>query len=356
MTHEQRINEFISVARRLERVCGSGRILGGYCRDALFGIDASDIDFWIPIRYYPSKARRVRLVMELGEALGQRGFKQVGRQGTIHELLREAEQEEERRRNPPPPTVVPLEVLEWNLQVIRVRFPDAQVGDTVDWEIPQPVMPNELGTYTNGGPTGFVEAYEADPEFFENDRGFNKLQVIFTSETSADGLHNRFHIDLAKCYTMSGMPRATASAFHDWENQTLTISNSSGNTPRKFAAYIRKMQRKLPNFRVNIAIPTASPEWNTLYAGLLQEGVLNAPTRQVVPSQAEVPTGDTLRLDDREVVRRVAERVSRWRSFGQAFEQGVPPEPTPVPDAEGVQPGLRDTHAPVFNWETSPLR
>lgn len=81
MTSQQRFDEVADVNQKLRSVCASGRIAGGYPRDAWIGVDASDIDFWIPIRFYRSPDRRRALVESLGRALDQYGLERTSSDG-----------------------------------------------------------------------------------------------------------------------------------------------------------------------------------------------------------------------------------------------------------------------------------
>lgn len=284
MTDSERVEELRHVNELLRRVCRSGTIAGGYPRDVNLGRDASDIDLWIPIRYYPDAARRIELVMELGEALGQHQFSKVGVRSriTIHEALDRA----------------------------REGNPLAALG-------PQ-------GTYTTGGPTGYVEAWEAHREFFDNRGGFNPLQVIFTSQPSSENLYRAFHVGLTQ-YTVDrdGGILASPMAVQDVANRTLTLHNPLSNTPQKFAQYLSKIKLKYPDHRVVMNIPVTDPQWATYYQTLLNAGVLNGP-RQMVQAQSEVTSGNTIRLNNRAGI--------GWTSWNGAITDPIPPQPTPVHD------------------------
>lgn len=301
MSTRQRYDEVIEVCRRLSLVCRSGRILGGYPRDAVFGKDASDIDFWIPVRFYPSAERRARLVEELGDALGQYNFRNAATHVSTQDINTE-------------PLVPPREYANQN--------------------------------------TGVVEAYEAHPDAFINRGGFNKLQVIFIEQSNSGLAMSRFHVDICRAYVAVDFrgqpfaPEVTPSATDDFTNRRLTINSFTGQTPDRLLPYIAKLQRKFEGFRLNIRVQVDDHDFNSNYLALFNGGFLNAP-RAILQTETQGIAGDSIRQQDRTTSRgqTVLNTIrGRERSFQEALqsidEMATPRGTSTVLDETGVQTGL----------------
>lgn len=258
MTIEERFSEYNQVAQALQRVCRSGRIAGGYARDSYMGVDASDIDYWIPVRYYPELSRRLMLVEALGDALGQYNFHKVGSpHATTH-------QEREALENP-------------HFATPSSNYPG--MGDN--------------------NPTGIVEAYEAAEEGFINRGGFNKLQVIFCNR-EVNSIEDAFHVNLCKFGSVpnrdgSITPQAThIGATDDFVGRTLTINSFVGQRPNKLVQYMNKLKGKFQGARVNISVPVVDPLFHEFYTALFEGGVLDAP-RAILQTETQGTPGDAVR-------------------------------------------------------------
>lgn len=329
MTIEERFAEVREVNQRIQRVAQSANIAGGYVRDAIFGNDASDIDVWVPIRYYRSAEARYSLVQRLGEALDQYGFRIAGDGNGYND-----------RDNPNAP----------------------QMGAAAQ------------------------VAYEADGDSFFNRGGFNKLQVIFTGLNSTHSVHEWFHCNLAMCAlnVIDGEPYATPQAQRDFAGRTITLTaDALDQPPVRIARYVRKIQNKYPGYRVMMPGGFSVDTWQRLYSGLLQEGVLNAPTaRQVVPPQTQIFNWDEVRLDDGEAALVTPEQAAtllrdardalersrredrdRARLWARQWSQRQNPQvgaqavTNTVPDEAGVQSRLLDpTPTPLWNRAIDAVR
>lgn len=343
MALAERNEEFAEVAQRLFQVCRSGRIAGGYARDTIFGADASDIDFWIPIRYYPERERRLHLVEELGDALGQYNFRRAGQRLTTSEELTHIN------------TPFGLQVSE------ESRYPTA----------------------AEGNPTGIVEAYEAADPAFINRGHFNKLQVIFVDRGVSE-IENSFHVGLCRVsgIRLSGTsffaPYASPRAEQDWREHTLTINTFAGQRPDKVVSYLEKLKRKFPGFNVNITVPVTDLSFHEYYTAMFEGGLLNAP-RAILQAETQGTAGDTIRQQDRastasatggtsassilggrrsgyvtEALQRLAQaEAQRIRAHNWVIDDlGVPQRTVAVSNAAGVQPGLQGgAGIQVFHWD-----
>ncbi len=332
MSLNERQEEVREVAQRIRRVSRSAMIAGGYPRDALFGRNATDIDVWIPTSYYPDRARRLELVLELGEALGQQGFRQHGSTDiTVFGELESIRRTEQLQRD----MARAQELLRANNLEPDTLLNSWLVNQLVGASIAvAPSYPARIGN------NSLSEVYEPYDGLFENTGGFNNLNIIFLNNRPTRlGLLQNFHINLCKCYvTDDGRAESTLVAMNDYQNQTLTINPyASGSTDVTLANSILKIRRKYP-FTVNLQINNIADErWRQFYTHLFELGVLDAP-RAMVQTQAEELDWHQVRFDDRADAAQGAGVVG----WGQTRSVGVPPAAaTGVRNAETVQPRLR---------------